>query len=212
MSFNTSDISRNACQLFGAQAHQGYDWWWHSLTARHAVTGEERPFYFECFLCNPALAENEPILGQLPANQAAGKHPSYIMVNCGTWGKDKTQLHRFFPWREAKVDFGVPYSVAADDCFFSETEMRGSVSIRPEEAAEHPEWLCDSGFMSWNLRIRKRVAFNVGYGASAPMRRWQLFEMFWHAEGMKTDYEGENHLMISHLKETKAILSNFLKK
>ena len=24
--FNTYDISRNACQLFGAQARQGYDW------------------------------------------------------------------------------------------------------------------------------------------------------------------------------------------
>ena len=45
--------------------------------------------------------------------------------------------------------------------------------------------------LSWNLRIKKQVAFNVGYGASRPMRRWQLFEMFWHAEGMKSEYEGE---------------------
>lgn len=191
MTFNTSDIARNACQLFGAQARQGYDWWWHSLTARHAETGEEKPFYFECFVCNPELAEDEPTLGQLPANRAAGKKPSYIMVNCGTWGKDKTQLHRFFPWREAKVDMGVPYAVSADDCFFTETAMRGSVCVRPEEAEAHPEWLCGWGEMRWDLKIKKRISFNVGYGASTPMRRWQLFEMFWHAEGMKTDYEGE---------------------
>ncbi len=28
--FNKHDIARDACQLFGAQARQGYDWWWHS--------------------------------------------------------------------------------------------------------------------------------------------------------------------------------------
>ena len=25
--FNKHDIARNACQLYGLQAHQGYDWW-----------------------------------------------------------------------------------------------------------------------------------------------------------------------------------------
>ena len=26
--FNKHDIARDACQLFGVQAHKGYDWWW----------------------------------------------------------------------------------------------------------------------------------------------------------------------------------------
>lgn len=34
--FNKHDIARDACQLFGAQAHQGYDWWWHSFTGYDA--------------------------------------------------------------------------------------------------------------------------------------------------------------------------------
>ena len=50
MSFNKHDISRNACQLFGLQAHQGYDWWWHSFTAHDALTGEAKPFFIEFFL------------------------------------------------------------------------------------------------------------------------------------------------------------------
>ncbi len=37
--FNKSDITRDACQLFGAQARKGYDWWWHSFTAYDAETG-----------------------------------------------------------------------------------------------------------------------------------------------------------------------------
>ena len=41
------------------------------------------------------------------------------------------------------------------------------------------------------LKIDKKVAFNVGYGAGKLFRSMQAFEMFWHAEGMKTKYSGE---------------------
>ena len=189
--FNTHDITRDACQLFGEQAHCGYDWWWHSFTAHHAQSGEERAFFIEFFLCNPALGGDKPVFGQLPENRAAGVKPSYLMVKCGAWGKGAAQLHRFFGWNEAKVEWGVPYSIEAADCFVTETQTRGSVCVTPEDAAAHPEWMCQSGEMRWDLRIDKQVAFNVGYGASEPMRDVQAFEMFWHAEGMKSAYSGE---------------------
>ena len=189
--FNKHDISRNACQLFGEQAHCGYDWWWHSFTGRHEKTGEEKPFFIEFFLCNPASGGEEPVFGQLPANKAAGVKPSYLMVKAGAWGRDAAQLHRFFGWKKIDLDWGVPFSIAAGDCFLTETQTRGSVQITPEAAAAHPEWMCGSGSMTWDLTIDKQIAFNVGYGASEPMRDAQAFEMFWHAEGMKTAYAGE---------------------
>ncbi|MCF0143433.1 MAG: hypothetical protein HUJ75_08670 [Parasporobacterium sp.] len=188
--FRDNDIRRNACQLYGKQATQGYDWWWHSFTAINDATGEERPFYIEYFLCNPDRGTDYPILGQLEENKEKGLKPSYLMVNVGTWGKDHRQLHRFFSWKETKVDFGVPYKVEAADCFATETLLKGSVNITEEEAKNHPEWLCDSGSMQWNLTVAKEIPFNVGYGAGGLMRKLQLFEMFWHAEGMKTAYSG----------------------
>lgn len=187
--FNRHDTKRNTCQLFGGQAKCGYDWWWHSFTARHAETGREQPFFIEYFLCNPASGGAKPVLGQLEANKTKGLKPSYLMVNVGAWGKDGCQLHRFFGWDEIKVDFGNPYSVRADDCYASETELYGSVCIN--DAQNHPEWMCDNGSMSWRLKVDKKIAFNVGYGASSLFRKLQLFEMFWHAEGMKTAYTGE---------------------
>lgn len=187
--FNKSDIYRDAFQLFGRQSRCGYDWWWHSFTAHNAVTGEAKPFYIEFFTCNPALGGKDPVFGQLPGNKSKGKRPSYLMVNVGSWGKDSAQLHRFFGWDEVKIDAGVPYSIEADDCFVNETFTRGSVRVVGSD--QHPEWMCDDGEMSWNLKIDKKVAFNVGYGAGDFFRRMQLFEMFWHAEGMKTLYEGE---------------------
>ena len=188
--FNTHDISRNACQLFGAQAKKGYDWWWHSFTAHHAKTGEEKQFFIEFFLCNPAYGKDHPVFGQLPENKEKGIRPSYLMVKAGAWGEDAAQLHRFFGWKGIDVDYGVPFSVQADDCFLSEDHTEGHIRITEEEAAAHPEWMCRSGEMQWDLRINKQIAFNVGYGASKLFRKIQAFEMFWHAEGMKASFEG----------------------
>ena len=183
--FNKHEAARNACQLFGGQARRGYDWWWHSFTGRHAVTGEEKPFFIEFFVCNPAHGGEEPKFGQL------GDTPSYLMVKAGSWGEDAAQLHRFFSWKEARVAMTVPYSVEAADCYVDEERTRGTVTVSAEDADAHPEWMCQSGQMSWNLKIDKKVAFNVGYGAGSLFRKLQLFAMFWHAEGMKTAYSGE---------------------
>ncbi len=189
--FNKSDIRRDECQLFGAQAYCGYDWWWHSLTGINEKTGEERAFFMEFFLCNPAYGEDEPVFGQLPENKAAGIQPSYLMIKAGTWGEDARQMHRFFGWKKINVKTLAPFAIKADDCYLSEYRSRGQVVVREEDALAHPEWMCEAGEMSWRLRIDKRIAYNVGYGASAPMRYLQLFEMFWHAEGMKTAFSGE---------------------
>ena len=189
--FNKQDINRNACQLFGAQAKCGYDWWWHSFTGRHAVTGEEKPFFIEFFLCNPAAGGDKPIFGQHPNSIANGIRPSYLMVKAGAWGEDAGQLHRFYGWDHIKVPMTAPFSVDASDCYVDEEKTYGTVTVSPEDAAAHPEYMCQSGSMSWNLKIKKDVAFNVGYGAGPLFRKLQLFEMFWHAQGMKTKYEGE---------------------
>ena len=45
--FNTNDIERDLFMLKGSLAKQGYDWWWHSLTAYNKKTGEPKPFFIE---------------------------------------------------------------------------------------------------------------------------------------------------------------------
>ena len=189
--FNHHDIRRDACMLHGPLRRCGYDWWWHSFTAQDAETGEDKPFFIEFFLCNPALAEDEPVLGQLPANIAAGKRPSYLMVKAGCWGGDHCQLHRFFSWKDVELRGDAPYEVRAGDCLAGETALSGSVRVSPEDALAHPEWMCDAGELTWDLEVDKRIAFNVGYGASKPLRDAEAFAMYWHAEGMKTAYRGE---------------------
>ncbi len=180
------DIKRDEFQLFGGQAKKGYDWWWHSFTAHNKKTGEEKPFYIEFFLINPGKElKKEPVFGQLGKEK-----PSYLMVNVGSWGKNKAQLHRFFAWNDVIINKKAPFSVTAKDCYLDEYRTCGSVKVSEEEAENHPEYMSDSGSMSWDLKIIKQIPFNVGYGASSLFRRLQLFEMFWHAEGMKSFFEG----------------------
>ena len=191
MSFNRHDITRDACMLTGRQAYRGYDWWWHSFTGYNERTGEEKSFFFEFFLCNPAFGRKKPVLGQLRENKEAGRKPSYLMVKCGAWGENASQLHRFYGWKEIKVRRWVPFNICAGDCFLGENMSYGHVKVTPGQALDHPEYMCDAGEMRWRLKINKKTAFNVGYGAGRLFRTLQLFEMFWHAEGMKTEYEGE---------------------
>jgi len=188
--FNKHDLNRNAFMLHGPLARLGYDWWWHSFTAQDEETGEDKPFFIEFFICNPALAEDEPVLGQTPANQDAGKRPSYMMVKAGCWGEDHCQLHRFFSLKKTRIHGKAPFEVEAEDCFASDTELRGSVGVTADEAVSHPEWMCDAGSMSWDLKLDKKIAFNVGYGASKLFRDIEAFAMYWHAEGMKTAFSG----------------------
>ncbi len=179
---NIHDLSRNQYMLKGALRKKGYDWWWHSFTGYNEKSGEARPFFIEFFTCNPALGGEKARFGQL------GDTPSYVMVKCGAWGEDAVQLHRFFPWSSAEVGTSVPFYVRAEDCCLDEKFTAGSVSIT--DAQEHQEWMCGNGSMRWELQIDKQVAFHVGYGTCALLRALNAFEMYWHAEGIKTAYSG----------------------
>ncbi len=174
--FNVSDIKRDAYML---SKHDGYDWWWHSFTAINEKTKEEKAFFIEFFIINPSLTKEVPTFDK----------PSYLMIKVGTWGKDKRQLHRFFSLKNVQINQDTPFFIKADDCYLSEKETYGNVVVNDCES--HPEWMCDDGQISWKLKIDKQIAFNVGYGASKPLREIDAFEMFWHVEGMKTKYEGE---------------------
>lgn len=181
---NKSDLSKNQYMLVGPLAKNGYDWWWHSFTARDEE-GNEVPFFIEFFIINPALGGDKPIYGQLKQGK-----PSYVMVKAGCWGKNKCQLHRFFGINEAYIKKGPDYQVKVADCFASEKCLKGSISLSEEQVKAHPEYMCDAGEMSFDLTVDKKIAFNVGYGASTPFRAAEAFQMYWHAEGIKTLYQG----------------------
>ncbi|WP_339166698.1 tocopherol cyclase family protein [Paenibacillus sp. FSL R5-0341] len=184
---NKQDKRRNRYMLEkGPLASRGYDWWWHSFTGKNEQTGEEKSFFIEYFIINPVLGGEHPVFGQLPGTT---NKPSYVMIKAGHWGENAKQIHRFYGIDHMKMR-SEQLDLVVGDCTLSETSMKGSVALSKEECEKHPEYMSDSGQMSWDLKIDKQVAFHVGYGAASMFRAMNAFEMFWHAEGMKTEYEG----------------------
>ena len=188
---NRSDLNRDQYMLTGRLARKGYDWWWHNFTGINEETGERKQFYIEFFGCNPKKAKDVPYFVWNKPKKKLGDRPSYFMVNVGYWGKDHAQLHRFFAWKDVRLHPGAPFVIEAGDCICSEVYTEGYVSVHSDEERMHPEWMSDAGSMSWALEINKKIAYNVGYGAAAFFRKINAFEMFWHAEGIKTEYKGE---------------------
>lgn len=189
---NISDISRDEWMLRrGPLAAKGYDWWWHSFTGTNERTGERKSFFIEFFTCNPAHAKIDPVIVWNDCEkQADNIKPSYVMVKAGYWGKEKAQINNFYSYKDVYFKPVAPFAITVGDCFLCESGTVGRVSVTNEEAKEHPEWMSDSGTMEWNLNMDKKISFNVGYGASKLFRVLNAFEMFWHAEGMKTAYDG----------------------
>lgn len=185
-----SHLDRNAFMLSGSLAKHGYDWWWHNFTAADSETGEEKAFFIEYFVINPALAKERPVLGQLPQHQHEGLKPSYVMIKAGVWGQNARQIHQFYSPLALKVQ-NDPLHIQVGDCELSETLLKGSCALSLEEAKQHPEYMSDAGQMSWSLRVNKKIPYVVGYGASKPFRALKAFDMFWHAAGISATYEGE---------------------
>lgn len=180
---------RNRFMLTGALARNGYDWMWHNFTARHAGSGAEKAFFIEYFVCNPELGQDAPVFGGVRPDGGMDQ-PSYGLIKVGCWGADARQLHRYVPISEVKVGAPNRLALSLGDCLLSETQMRGTCVVTAAEVAAHSEWQSDSGALSWDLTIDKQIHYSVGYGASEPVRALNLFEMFWHAEGIKTAYSG----------------------
>ncbi len=188
--FNIHDEKRDGFMLDKSFAKKGYDWWWHSFTAINSETGKETPFFIEFFVINPKLGKKYPVFGNTKGGSEKKEKPSYVMIKVGCWGDKKVQLHRFYGVKKVIIRPKTPFIIKAGRCFLSENETCGVVKVSPGAAERHPEWMSDAGEIEWKLKINKQISFNVGYGAGSIMRSLQGFDMYWHAEGMKTEYSG----------------------
>ncbi len=163
----------------------GFDWWWHSFTGYSEETGEPKSFFIEYFVMNPGLGSDIPILGQLKENDK----PSYAMVMAGTWEEGKKQIHNMYPMSSFTYRHE-PFRVQIGDNILEDVFLAGSVRMSKEETKTHPEYMSDYGSMDWSLMVYKELSFDVGYGSSNFLRDQNAFNMYWHVEGLKTEYDG----------------------
>lgn len=178
--------------LCGTLAKRGYMRWWHSFTGISSETGIHRVFFIEFFIINPSLGREEPVLGQLPRNKRKKIKPSYVMIKAGAFGNGEDmparQLHAFYPVGALKVAQS-PMVLQVGDSFYREDRLSGSVEVTHDQARRR-SYMCDEGYMDWDLQVHKSIACQTGRLASPLSCALKTLDTFWHGEGIKASYQG----------------------
>lgn len=168
---NKQDIKRNLPWMTGNLGNWGYVRWCHSFTGIGRESGRKRRFFVEYCILNPGIGREEPIMGDKRRHQ----RPSYMLVRAGFYGKDGVCLNKYYGIGE--VDAPARFlKITAGECFLSEDNIWGRIR---------------SGHsMMWSLRVNRRVSFHVAYSRNCFVREINPQDMYWSADGMRTEYEG----------------------
>ena len=178
--FDKSDPARNVFMLKGALAKEGFDMWRHCFSGVSRQTGAVRSFGIGFVAYNPELGGDQVVFAE------NGEKPSYLTVKAIIMGEQGCSLSRYIPWNQVDVGEELDILVSAKDCFLSETRTMGQIEVSAAHRQEHT----DIGRFTWDLKINKEIAFNLGYSTSGPARGANMVDAYWHTEGMKTSYEG----------------------
>lgn len=201
MSVSKRTLKLNRTQLSGSQKKNGLSTWRFTFSGLEKGTGQERRFFLELSMVNPALYPNEAVLGYKPrvnisaedlqnvlAGSASAKSiqsesyvlPSYVTVRAGVLGSGAKQVSAYYAYKEVSVS-SKSFCVSAENFSFDEEKLNGHIECSPGEVQEHPEYFCDSGMFSWNLRYEIRKDFPFGYEGK---------EVNWYPTGAKTVFAG----------------------
>ncbi|MCQ2591831.1 MAG: hypothetical protein MJ188_03515 [Treponema sp.] len=146
-------------------------------------SGTECMFYIELELLNPNISTADPLLGFKPrvtiteddlqyalAGTEAAQNlqaenivqPSYYAVRVGKLSENGKQICAYHSSKDVKYS-QKPFSIKVGNKLFSENKMTGFIKISEEEIRKHPEYMCEKGFVSWNLTYDIQKDFSEGY-------------------------------------------------
>ncbi|WP_147615934.1 hypothetical protein [Treponema pectinovorum] len=163
--------------LKGKLKRNGFEHWRYVFTGINKSTGEQRAFFVELYYVNPLVSPKEPVLSQKSqlkisdsdlqyalagtisaenVSQEVALLPSYALVKAGAYGKDGRQFNSFNP-ASSLVHQKNEKNFKVGSCIFGADVLLGEVELLPQEVREHPEYLCASGRMKWNLHFEKNI-------------------------------------------------------
>ena len=187
--------------LTGSSKKTGVNYWRCFFSAFEKNSSTEQLFFLELELLNPQLSPSEPVLGFKPRISITAEdlqyalagttsarelkaesimQPSYVVVRFGTLGADAKQLCSYHCLKNIRFS-GKPFSIQMDNKMFGEEALSGYINISEEEYQKHPEYFCDRGFASWNLKYE--IIRDISEGYKNKTDRWFPF-------GIKTNFSG----------------------
>ena len=179
----------------------GINIWRFFFTGIDKVSGKESSFFVELEFLNSHLSYEEPVLGFKPrititeddlqyalAGTSSAQNlqsekivqPSYVVVRVGKFGADAKQVCSYHSVKSVKIS-QKPFSLLVGNKLFAEDKITGFINITEDEYQKHPEYLCDKGYVTWNLNYEVIHEFSAGYENKTDR---------WFPYGMKTSYVG----------------------
>ena len=201
MAATKKSIKDSRYGLSGAAKKLGVNFWRCFFTAYEKNSATEQTFFLELELLNPALSPAEPLLGFKPrititeddlqyalagttsASELKSENivqPSYVVVRFGKLGTDAKQICAYHSLKGIRFS-NKPFTIQMDNKMFGEDQLSGFINITEDDFQKHPEYLCDKGYASWNLKYE--VICDLDQGYKGKTERWFPF-------GIKTDFSG----------------------
>jgi len=188
--------------LNGAKKKIGINYWRFVFNGAEEMSGAEQMFFIEFEMVNPWLSPSEVVLGFKPRVKItendlqyalAGTksaqsfdtedkvQPSYCSIRIGMLGKKAKQLCYYFPVKQVSFKNN-PFEINIDNKFITEKGTGGFLSISEEDKTAHPEYLCDSGYVKWDISYEPKKSFLDGYSNDGNK---------WFPCGLNTEYTGK---------------------
>ena len=163
--------------LRGKLRKRGCERWRYVFTGINKETNDERAFFIEMILVNPALSPKEPVIAQKSrpkiseddlqyalAGTASAKtvgaeqavQPSYVLVKAGCYGRKARSHNKFFSVSDLTyVKNEQLFKLGS--CFFGLDELRGSVIVGKQDLIAQPELMCEVGAIDWDLHFEQEI-------------------------------------------------------
>ncbi|MBO4641082.1 MAG: hypothetical protein J5710_15150 [Treponema sp.] len=201
MAATKKSIKNSRYGLSGNSKKLGVNLWRCFFTAFEKNSASEQNFFLELEMINPALSPSEPLLGFKPrititeedlqyalagtssASELKSEkivQPSYVVVRFGKLGAAPRQICSYHSTRNIRFS-SKPFSIQMDNKLFAEDQLSGFINITEEDYQKHPEYLCDKGYASWNLRYE--IVRDMADGYQNKTERWFPY-------GIKTNFSG----------------------
>lgn len=194
--------------------------------------GRETVFFVELQSVNPLSSPNEAVLGYkntvkinpddlqsalalTPSASSIGlddiREPSYIAVRAGTLGAGAKQMVSYDC--ASRLETSKEYVATVSGCTFTDDALKGSISLTDIELAAHPEYLCQSGEIKWDVKYRCDVPFHSLFKKQSnrwmPLGAKALFTGSIVLDGEKYEISGgKSHGYIDFTEARKSVLKH----
>ncbi len=196
---NKHRLYKNGCKFKSKYKRTGFNVWRFFCSGHNNTTGENKVLYLELSILNPAVSPNKTqfafksnddlssaeLQDFFPKNPAVQKKEknkisSYIRVRACILGTQPYQIDNYFP-ASAAGSLSKAFDFHIGDCLFSETVLRGRVAITQSDFLHHPEYMSDSGLISWKLYYDMTVSTKKKYSVKKFL--WKPFALAGRMEG-----------------------------